>query len=159
MGKPHPIELRQRVVACVEEGHSHRSTAARLRANHMTAMNWRELPTFMNKLQSRVGGSARTLEFIILTVTRSNEARGALWSEFDFEKLIWTIPAERMKRRVPHRVPLSKPVITLLEAQRALDDTFVFPSAHREKDDASKAQSDMVFKALYNRMGNVPLDC
>jgi integrase len=47
------------------------------------------------------------LEFLILTATRSAEARGARWEEIDMYAGVWTIPASRMKMGRPHRVPLS----------------------------------------------------
>ena len=49
----------------------------RRRAEHMAALHWRDVPTFMEDLADRKGVSARTLEFLILTATRSGEARGA----------------------------------------------------------------------------------
>jgi integrase len=55
---------------------------------------------------------------IALTLTRSNEARGARWSEFDFERNMWTIPPDRSKDRRPHMVPLSKGALRVLERLR-----------------------------------------
>ena len=55
------------------------------------------------------------MKFLILTFVRSNELRGARWEEFDFEKNEWRIPAERMKMKEQHIVPLSKQSLALLE--------------------------------------------
>ena len=121
--------------------------------NHMAALLWSDLPAFMVELADRECVSARTLEFIILTATRSGEARGALWSEIDFKNKVWNIPAERMKRGVAHRVPLSEEALAVLEKLTGLDPELVFPSAHRGFDNKAKVQSDMVFKGLYVRMG------
>ncbi|WP_323786421.1 tyrosine-type recombinase/integrase [Thalassovita sp.] len=123
------------------------------RADHMAAMPWQNVPEFMKSLSNREGVSARTLEFIILTAARSGEARGARWSEIDLEKAIWTVPAERMKRGLPHKVPLGSVALEILEEVKGLDPEFVFPSAHRAKDGSGKPQSVMVFKALFKRMG------
>ncbi|WP_209427420.1 site-specific integrase [Pararhodobacter sp. SW119] len=123
------------------------------RAKHMRAMSWRELPSFIAKLKTRSGVSANTLLFVILTATRSGEARGARWSEFDMGKRIWTIPAERMKAGKAHRVPLTDQMIAILNRQRGLDPEFVFPSNQRGKDGRARVQSDMVFTSLYKRMG------
>lgn len=120
------------------------------RATHMAAMDWRDVPAFMSKLALRDDMSARTLEFLILTASRSGEARGARWNEFS--ENIWTVPAERMKRGVPHRVPISKEAQAVLKKVRGLDDTFVFPSAVRARDGKNRAQSVMVFKSLLKRM-------
>lgn len=120
------------------------------RAEHLAAMDWRDLPAFMTELSQWNDTSARTLEFLILTASRSGEARGARWSEIGDG--VWTVPAERMKRGVPHRVPLSKEAQAVLKRVRGLDETFVFPSAVRARDGSNRAQSVMVFKPLLKRM-------
>ncbi len=123
------------------------------RAEHMAALNWHEIPSFIQDLADREGVSARTLEFLILTATRSGEARGARWREIDLEAREWVIPGERMKRGVPHRVPLSEAALAVLERVRGLDVDLVFPSAQRGKNGEAKQQSVMVFKSLMKRMG------
>ena len=70
--------------------------------------------------------SAACLTFIILAATRSREAREALWSEI--RDGIWTIPADRMKRVVEHRVPLCPEAIEVLDRMRGLDADLVFPN-------------------------------
>ena len=55
------------------------------------------------------------LAFTILTATRSQEARGARWDEFDLKAGIWTVPPSRMKRTREHRVPLSAEAMKLIE--------------------------------------------
>ncbi len=107
----------------------------------------------MEALKEREGVSARCLEFIILTAARSGEARGARWEEIDLDKQIWTVPGERMKRGLAHRVPLSDEAVTVLQKIEGLDGDLVFPSAQRDKSGGSKPQSVMVFKALMKRMG------
>ena len=56
--------------------------------------------------------------FTLLTLARTNETRFARWDEFDFEARLWTIPAERMKMRKTHVVPLSNQAVALLERLR-----------------------------------------
>ncbi len=63
--------------------------------------------------------SARALEFTILTVVRTSEARLALVEEFDLEAATWVIPAERMKRGVTHRVPLSPQALEIVKERFA----------------------------------------
>ena len=121
------------------------------RAEHMAAMDWRDVPGFMSELESRPGVSARTLEFIILTAVRSGEARGARWNEIEGD--VWTVPGGRMKRGVPHRVPLSAEALAVLEMVRGLDEDLIFPSVQRDKRGEAKPQSVMAFKALFKRMG------
>ena len=69
-------------------------------------------------------------EFLVLTAARSGEVRHALWSEFDLEAAIWTIPGKRMKTGREHRVPLSGRALEILDEAQALDDGsgLVFPS-------------------------------
>ena len=69
-------------------------------------------------------------EFLVLTAARSGEARGATWGEIDLDAGLWTIPAERMKGGVDHRVPLSEAAIAALEEAAPLGDEsgLVFPS-------------------------------
>ena len=117
---------------------------------HMASLSWRDLPGFMMDLSEREGISARCLEFIILTAVRSGEARGARWAEIEYG--IWTIPADRTKRRLPHRVPLCAEAQAILEAVKGFDRDLIFPSVQRGKDGRSKPMSDTVFKALMTRM-------
>ena len=59
------------------------------------------------RLRQAAGVSARALEFAILTAARTGEVLGALWTELDLERRVWTVPAVRMKGGREHRVPLS----------------------------------------------------
>jgi integrase len=123
------------------------------RPQHMAATDWRDLPGFMEDLSRREGISARTLEFLILTASRSGEARGARWEEFDLEAREWVVPGERMKRGMPHRVPLSDAAIAVLRRVREIDPVWVFPSSSRGAQGETRPQSVMVFKSLLKRMG------
>ncbi len=123
-------------------------------AEHMAAMHWRDVPAFMDELGQREGISARTLEFLILTASRSGEARGARWNEIDLEAREWVIPGERMKRGIPHRAPLSEAAVSVLKRVTGLDPDLVFPSVQRAADGSARPQSVMVFKSLCQRMGH-----
>lgn len=96
---------------------------------HLAAMHWNDLPGFMAELAGRDSVSARTLEFIVLTVARSGEARGARWDEIGDK--IWHVPGDRMKRGIPHRVPLCPAALEVLDQVRGLDHEYVFPSRKR----------------------------
>lgn len=72
-------------------------------------------------------------EFLVLTCVRSNEAREATWSEIDMKAKVWTIPAERMKMDRPHRIPLSKRAVTVLERAEGLDEQLIFPGTKKGK--------------------------
>ena len=97
---------------------------------HHAALPWRDAPAFFQRLHQSDAIGARLLEFIMLTAVRSNEARGATWSEIDLEARVWTIPAARMKMNRAHDVPLSESAVALL---RSLEKTgeFVFVGGHR----------------------------
>jgi integrase len=77
-------------------------------------MPYDQLPNLMVQLRTCEGIVARALEFTILTSARVSEAIGARWSEIKGD--VWTVPAERMKGGKPHRVPLSRRAMELLEA-------------------------------------------
>ena len=117
---------------------------------HMAALKWQALPTFAADLQSREGLSARALEFLILTASRSGEVRGAQWSEISGN--VWTIPGDRMKSGRLHRVPLSARALELLEGVKSLDSSLVFPSPNNHRRANARPMSDTVFKALMDRM-------
>ncbi len=69
-------------------------------------------------------------EYLVLTACRSSEVRGARWSEVDLENRVWVVPAERMKMKREHRVPLTGRVLEVLAEARTLADEsgLVFPS-------------------------------
>ncbi len=119
---------------------------------HHAALPWRDLPGFMAALREREGVAARALEFLILTAARSGEVRGARWDEIDRQARIWTVPAERMKARRPHRVPLSDRALAILEAMRPLADDaatgLVFPGLKR-----GRPLSDVSLAKVLKRMG------
>lgn len=73
--------------------------------NH-AALPWQEVPELMKKLRNLNTPASYLTEFIILTASRSGEARGALWEEIDLKNEVWSISAERMKMKRPHIVPL-----------------------------------------------------
>ena len=72
-------------------------------------MPYEDVAAFIAKLREREAASALALELCILTAARSGEILGMRWSEVDFDKKIWTVPANRMKAGREHRVPLSSP--------------------------------------------------
>lgn len=85
-----------------------------LSRGHHKALPYTEAPTFMAKLRMRPAVAARALEFTILTAARTGEAIGARWGEVGMAEATWTVPAERMKAGVEHRVPLSSAAMALL---------------------------------------------
>lgn len=120
------------------------------RTQHHPAMPWREVPEFVqNQLWpgNRPEVSRTLLEFVILTACRSGEGRGMTWGEVDFKNKILTIPAERMKAKVPHRVPLSPRAMAILELQKGQHETIVFPSIRDQVE-----LSDMAITSVLRRL-------
>lgn len=116
---------------------------------HHKALPYDEIGKFMEKLRAQEGTAALALQFLILTATRTNEAVRARWREVDLEKGIWTIPAERIKAKKEHRIPLSGSAKNLLAS--LVHDTegdYLFPGTRR-----GQPLSNMAMLALLRRMG------
>lgn len=97
-------------------------------SNH-PALQLDDVGIWFADLCQREGFPARALEFLAFTAARSGEIRGALWEEIDLEQALWIVPAARMKMEREHRVPLTKPAVSLLrKLPRMADVPFVFPS-------------------------------
>lgn len=120
---------------------------------HLPTIRPDELPTLMNKLaMASIKLTTRSvIEWQLHTMVRPNEAAGTRWDEIDFKKKLWTIPAERMKRKREHKVPLSPQSIALLELMQPMSGhrDYVFPS---DKDPHSPINTQTANMAL-KRMG------
>ena len=117
-------------------------------AEHHAALPYAEMPEFMARLRAVEGESAQALQFAILTAARSGEVRGATWQEVDFDARAWTVPAERMKAKKPHRVPLSEPALRVLRARpTGRPGELIFPSSRN-----GRQLSDMAMTATVRRM-------
>ena len=115
---------------------------------HFAAMPYAEVPVFMHALEKQEGMGALALRFAILTAARSGEVRGMTWGEVDFDDSEWTVPAQRMKGKRVHRVPLSKGVVSILRQLRKLGrGPLVFESMKR-----GKPISEMTLTAVLRRM-------
>lgn len=109
------------------------------------ATPWQQIPELFQALEGR-GNAAACLQFIILTVVRSNGCRGARFGEIDGNT--WTVPAERMKGRVgkiyDFAVPLSAPALTLVERLSQISDDLLFPGQATKKGISDTALSKML---------------
>jgi integrase len=121
---------------------------ARLKRGHHAAMPFDQVPSFISDLRGRAGIAPLALEFLVLTATRTGEVIGAIWPEIDLEKELWTIPAERMKAKRGHVVPLSARCVEILREARKLGvRSYVFPGQ-----DMQAPLSSMAFAAVLRRM-------
>lgn len=121
---------------------------------HFRGLPWRDVPRFYAELRGREAMAAHVMVFLLLTGTRSQEARGARWSEFGWsedEGHVWTIPAARMKTKQAHRVPLASAAIEILDPLRGLHETFAFPSPVRRR--VVGAITGEALSVLRRRMG------
>ena len=122
---------------------------------HRAAMDDKDLPDFLPKLDAYDGDplTVLALRLLMLTATRPGEVRGARWAEFDLAAALWTIPPERMKMKAEHRVPLSRQALDVLKAAQALSGgrDLVFPSAYYVAKD--QPLSENTFNSALARMG------
>ena len=121
--------------------------------SHFNYLQETELPEFLQKL-AQYDGDRQTriaVRFTLLTFVRTGEIRGAQWHEFDFNKNLWRIPAERMKMRTPHIVPLSRQVLELLAEMKTISHNALFLFPNRSNSQKPMSENTMLY-ALY-RMG------
>jgi integrase len=111
------------------------------------ALSLEDASRWFAALRKRDGMGARALEFLAMTAARSQEVRGAEWSEIDLEAGLWIIPAVRMKMKREHRVPLNADALALLKSLPKMDgNALVFPAARGGQ------LSDMTVSAVMRRM-------
>lgn len=119
---------------------------------HRKALPYGEVAGCIDTVWASGAGLATKLafEFLVLTAARSGEVREARWSEIALAAQVWEIPAERMKMKRPHRVPLSPRAIAVLAQAKTLDDSsgLVFPGTK-----AGRALSDMTLSKLVKELG------
>ena len=138
--------VRQRIGAVLDWAYSsgYRETEAPMRSitkglprqpkkdRHHPAMPYSDVSAFLTELRSRTTVGRLALEFAVLTAARSGEVREARWDEFDFDRNLWVIPAERMKADREHVVPLAAAALNVLkrcECFRVDGDALTFPGS------------------------------
>jgi integrase len=121
---------------------------SKLARRHHAAMPYEDVAGFIEKLRKREATAALALELCILTAARSGEILRMQWSEIDFDKQVWTVPANRMKAGREHRVPLSPRAVAILRQLEELKaGEFVFPGQAR-----NKPLSSMAIEMMLRRM-------
>jgi integrase len=128
---------------------SHRKTRL---VRHHPALPWAQVPAFMSALGAAPGLGALALRFAVLTAARSGEVRHAVWGEVDVERRLWVVPAEKMKAKRAHRVPLSDAALEVLALARPFrtsgePDALVFPGAK-----LGRPLSDMSLASVIKRL-------
>ncbi|EPT9140330.1 tyrosine-type recombinase/integrase [Klebsiella michiganensis] len=122
-------------------------------SNHFPFLKADELPDFLRALDSYTGSRIVQIatKLLMITGVRTIELRAALWSEFDLDNAIWEIPAERMKMRRSHLVPLSTQALDLLNELKMMTGNYryVFPG----RNDPNKPMSEASINQLIKRIG------
>lgn len=120
---------------------------------NMPTLRPEELPMLMRSLvMSNLSVPTRCLiEWQLLTLVRPSEASGARWAELDLDAKLWTIPAERMKAKREHIVPLSPQALEILDVMKLI-------SAHREhvfpsRNDPKQPMNSQTANAALKRIG------
>jgi len=121
-------------------------------SNHFPFLKADEIPDFLRALNGYTGSRLVLLatKLLMITGVRTIELRAALWSEFDLGNAIWEIPAERMKMRRPHLVPLSTQALDLLEELKIMTGNYryVFPGRNDPNKPMSEASINQVIKRI-----------
>ena len=124
------------------------------RVEHHAALPYVVVGGFMGKLRQESSIAARALEFLILTAGRLGEVRGATWDEVDLSSRTWTIPAERMKAKKEHRVPLGDAAVAVLKRMHNVRHSdLVFPGTL-----AGKQIAPMTMWLLVKRLADVDVN-
>ncbi|KKO47613.1 hypothetical protein VT06_16130 [Arsukibacterium sp. MJ3] len=121
------------------------------KSNRMRTIEPAELPAVMQQLNNtNIDVVARGLfEWQLHTMVRPGEAVKTRWQDIDFANSIWNIPAEFMKKRRPHQVPLSKQCMDILELMQQLgNNEFVFPGHYDKRKHRSSCSVNNVIKAI-----------
>jgi integrase len=120
---------------------------------HYARIDAKELPELLRKIEVYQGGpyTRMAMKLMALTFVRTGELIGARWDEIDLEAAEWRIPAERMKMRTPHIVPLSTQAVDVLRSLHELKGLagLLFPG---ERDHEKPMSNNTILKAL-ERMG------
>lgn len=123
------------------------------KVKHYSALPYREINEFINLLAQQTIVTARAMELVIYTATRTSEVIGAKWEEIDLSQKVWIIPADRMKAGREHRIPLSDPAFSILQDLKENRDQsnylseFVFPNQKKDR-----PLSNMALLALLKRL-------
>ncbi|RAS59326.1 integrase [Vibrio diazotrophicus] len=119
---------------------------------NMAALAPNELPELMGAIaNASIKRTTRCLiEWQLHTMTRPSEAAGARWDEIEWEEKIWTIPAERMKKRREHRIPLTEQMLALLEVIKPISGhrEYIFPSDRDPKKPCNSQTANMALKRM-----------
>ncbi|WP_275234003.1 integrase domain-containing protein [Pantoea ananatis] len=119
---------------------------------NMPTLRPEELPSLMHALETANLSTATRclLKWQLLTLVRPSEASGAKWEEIDTNNNLWTIPAERMKAKRDHVVPLSSQALEILKIMKAISACreHIFPSRNNPKQPMNSQTANAALKRI-----------
>ncbi len=120
---------------------------------HLPTLKPEQLPTLMAALSiASIKITTRcVIEWQLHTMTRPSEAAGTRWDEIDSDNALWHIPAERMKKKKPHTIPLSPQSLAILEVMRPISgkhSEYVFPSDRSLRKPTNAQTANMALKRM-----------
>lgn len=123
------------------------------KTQHKRPLSAEEIGQLLRDVDSHGGRHETLCAFMLMwmTLCRPNEAVEAEWSEFDLEKALWCIPAERMKKRKPHTVPLPRQAVAMLKALQPITGKYAHLFPHR--DVRTRPMVSASFRQMLNVLG------
>lgn len=134
--------------------HGLENALKKYRKGHFASVSVDELPELLKALHNHrarlYNQTYFAIKLMFLTFVRTSELIEARWSEIDIKKALWVIPAERMKMREPHMVPLSRQAVVILEELKEMNGKreHVFPSIPRPRKPMSKGTILVALKRM-----------
>lgn len=119
---------------------------------HLPTLKPNQLPELLKTISfASIKTTTRCLiEWQLHTMVRPNEAAGTRWEEMDFENSLWNIPADRMKSKKAHTVPLTQQALNLLEVMKSISvrSEYVFPSDRSLRNHTNASTANMALKRM-----------
>jgi len=139
--------------ASTDIGYALRGSVRTAPVKHKRPLRPHEIPRFFKRLENYSGyfPTKAAIRMLWFTLARPTEVAGARWDEFDLDNAIWTIPAERMKMRQPHAIPLPRQAVELLEVLREITGSFEYLIPNRNN--PKKHAGHSVFVKAFDSMG------
>lgn len=133
--------------------HQWREALPKNKTQHKRAMEPAEIGQLLRDVAGWMGRHETMISFRLmwLTLTRPNEAVGAQWSEFDLDAGLWKIPAERMKKRKDHTIPLPRQAVDLMRSMQQVTGRHEHCFPHR--DDRARAMEINTFRQMLHVLG------
>jgi len=123
-----------------------------VKATNNPAIEPNELPELMNAIDmASIKITTRCLiEWQLHTMTRPNEAASAKWEDIDLDNKLWVIPAEVMKTRIEHKIPLTQQMLNLLDLLKPLNGRrkYLFPSDYKPNEHANASTVNVALKRM-----------